>query len=149
MVAQESPQVYAVTSRGFMPAVFGRWEGGLEVLRPVNSRREYSFRPEQVLSASDGEAAMRAQRVSQVLADYSIVLVARGTLNHTGAAIRVFRVSHPTDRRRSYMVTTGAISSCTCPGYAKTANCKHIDAVSRFAAPAPAKKRETFSKDEW
>ena len=140
MVAQcstdvkEAPEVYGVTSRGLMPAVFVRWEEGKEVLRPVNSRREYTFSPDRVLTVADGEAAIRAQRVDAVLRNYSFTEVARGTLHEDGEAVKVFRVSHPTDPARSYTVSIGAVLGCDCPAMQEMeiGCCKHVKAAQEF-----------------
>lgn len=152
---QESPDVYAITRTGLMPAKFVRWEDGLEVLRPVNGRREYSFRPDQVMSVADGQRTMLNDRAEEVRRTYTFTLVARGTLRTNGKAFQVHRVSHPVDAARSYMTTIGAVCSCTCPAAQGIAKCKHVLALEEHSRRVAALERrkskpaKTYTAEQW
>lgn len=150
--SNEIPEVYAVTSRGCMPAVFVRFDGPMSVLRPVNSRREYSFGPDQILSVADAEAELHRSRVAYVARNYRFEEISRA---HGRREVRCFNPAHPV--RSSYILTvTKSRSSCTCPAFVKSAGagCKHLEALASLLSPpkpaaAPAKKYETYTSEEW
>ena len=80
------------------------------------------------------------ERAAEVRATYSIKLLARGTMNRGGAALRVYRVSHPTDPARSYLVQLGAGAGCSCPSFQRDGRtCKHLHAAAGFEAASRVK----------
>lgn len=124
------PDVYAIKANGRpMPGRVVNTEGHLVTVKAPNGR-EYTFPAHAILPAAEAEAHIRQDKVAAVNG-YSFRLVARGTHNRTGQPVSSFRVSHPSSRSRSYVVTVGAVRGCSCPAYSKSGTgCKHLEAVA-------------------
>nr|MDQ2732097.1 hypothetical protein [Armatimonadota bacterium] len=70
--AKEAPELFALCHDDrLMPCIFIRWQEGAEVVRPVNSQREYSFSPDRIITAAEGEAELMRRKVRGVVTNYT------------------------------------------------------------------------------